>query len=64
RHLFQTNGTLTLAHGKVEFGGLVPQTAHFVLAVTGGTGRYARAHGTLTFDNVKNRQLLTLTLKR
>jgi hypothetical protein len=60
RHLFQANGTMVLPHGRVEFAGLVPQTSHFVLAVTGGTGRYRDAAGTLTFDNVGGRKLLTL----
>lgn len=62
RQLFQATGTLTLHGGTVEFAGLVSQTPHFVLAVTGGTGRYQGASGHLTFDFPHNRQLITLTL--
>ncbi len=60
RNLFHATGTLSLAHGTVEFGGLVSQTSHFVLAVTGGTGTYNGAHGTLIFAQSGNRQILTL----
>jgi hypothetical protein len=60
RNLFHATGTLSLAHGTVEFGGLVSQTSHFVLAVTGGTGTYNGAHGTLIFTQSGNRQILTL----
>jgi hypothetical protein len=64
RHLFQSNGTMTLAHGTVEIGGLVPQVSQFTLAVTGGTGRFQGAAGTLRFSMTGNRQILTLTLRR
>jgi hypothetical protein len=64
RNLFQSTGTMSLAHGKVTFSGLVSQTPSFVLAVTGGTGRYRGADGTVTFALKGNRQLLTLTLAR
>jgi hypothetical protein len=47
RHLFQANGTIVLAHGTVEYAGLVSQGSRFVLAVTGGTGRYVGVSGTL-----------------
>jgi hypothetical protein len=63
RNLFQATGTLTLGRGTVEFGGLVAQTPHFVLAVTGGTGRFSGADGTLVFDNTHGRQVLTLKLR-
>jgi hypothetical protein len=64
RHLFHANGTITLKRGTVEFGGLVSQTPHFVLAVTGGTGRFDGADGTVVFDNSHGRQTLTLRLQR
>lgn len=64
RHLFQSSGTVALAHGKVAFSGLVPQKPHFRLAVTGGTGRYRGVHGVLAFDNVDGSQHVTLTLSR
>lgn len=62
RNLFHATGTLSLVHGTVEFGGLVSQTSHFVLAVTGGTGKYNGAQGTLGFSQSGGRQLLTLKL--
>jgi hypothetical protein len=64
RHLFQSTGTASLAHGKVTFSGLVPQKPHFRLAVTGGTGRYRGVGGVMAFDNVDGRQHITLTLTR
>jgi len=64
RHLFQSNGTIVLPHGKIEYGGLVSQGSSFVLAVTGGTGRYTGASGTIAFTFPGNRQLLTVTLRR
>lgn len=64
RRLFQSNGTMKLAHGTIEFGGLVPQASRFTLAVTGGTGRFEGATGTLHFGMKGNRQILTLTLRR
>ena len=64
RHLFEANGTIVLHGGTLQFGGLVSQTPHFVLAITGGTGRYQRAAGRVTFDFPGNRQLVTVSLKR
>jgi hypothetical protein len=64
RHLFQANGTIVVAHGSVEYGGLVSQGSRFVLAVTGGTGRYVGATGSVTFTFKGGRQLLTVALRR
>lgn len=64
RHLFHSNGTMQLAHGTVEFGGLVRQAPQFRLAVTGGTGRYQGAAGVLAFSMDGNREILTLRLTR
>jgi hypothetical protein len=64
RHLFQADGTVILGDGRVEYAGLVSQGDHFTLAVTGGTGRYVGASGTLAFRNVHGRQLLTLRVDR
>lgn len=50
RNLTQSTGTLALADGSVDFAGLVPQTSHFVLPVTAGTGRYAGYEGSVTLD--------------
>jgi hypothetical protein len=62
-HLFQASGTLRLRHGSLEFAGIVSQTPEFVLAITGGTGRYQGAAGQITFDFPDQRQLLTVTLQ-
>lgn len=62
RHLFHATGTVVLKDGTVEYGGLVSLDSHFVLGVTGGTGHYAGAAGTLAFDNEQESQQLTLTL--
>ena len=64
RHLFQADGTIVLPHGTVEYGGLVSQGSKFVLAVTGGTGRYTGVSGTVAFAFPGHRQLITLTLRR
>lgn len=63
RHLFQSNGTMQLSDGDITFAGLVPQTSRFQLAVTGGTGAYRDARGTLEFHLDGSRQLLTLRLR-
>jgi hypothetical protein len=63
RALFHSTGTMSLAHGTVEFGGLVPQASEFTLAVTGGTGRFEGAAGTLRFSMKGSKQILTLTLR-
>lgn len=64
RHLFQNMGTVRLAHGDIEYGGLVSQKSHFILAVTGGTGRYKGASGTVGFVFKGHQQLVTITLRR
>lgn len=63
RHLFQANGTMVLPDGKVTFAGLVSQGSRFTLAVTGGTGSYRGARGTLAFSFSHGRQILTLRTK-
>lgn len=64
RNLFQATGTVKLAGGTIEFAGLVKQTPHFVLAITGGTGDYRGAGGAVVFDFPGKRQLLTVELTR
>jgi hypothetical protein len=63
RHLFQANGTMALAHGRITFAGLVSQRRHFTLAATGGTGAYLRATGKIAFDFDHSRQVLTVALR-
>jgi hypothetical protein len=62
RHLFQAEGTLRLPRGDVEFAGLVTQTSEFTLVVTGGSGAFLGATGTMDFRFKGHRQLLTLRL--
>jgi hypothetical protein len=64
RNLFQSTGSVSLAHGTIEFAGVVSQTEHFKLAITGGTGDYRGAGGTIAFDFPGHRQLLTVTVTR
>lgn len=63
RHLFQANGTIVLKHGTIEYAGLVSQGSKFVLAVTGGTGRYVNDGGSVAFSFPGHKQLLTVTLR-
>ncbi len=62
RNLFQANGSIVLRGGTVEYAGLVKQTSHFVMAVTGGTGKYVGASGEVAFDFPGHKQKITVTL--
>jgi hypothetical protein len=44
----QCSGTATLAHGTLEFAGISQPGPRTPIAVIGGTGQYANAHGTST----------------
>lgn len=61
--LFQANGSLVLSGGTIEFAGLVSQTPHFTMAITGGTGTYEGAAGNVSFAFPGKRQLLNVTVK-
>ena len=61
KHLSQATGTVTLPNGTIAFVGLVSQLNNSTLAVVGGTGAYAAAHGTLTVAT--NGQSNTVTIK-
>jgi hypothetical protein len=62
QHLSQINGTLVLADGDIEVGGVVPQDPTFTLAITGGTGAYVGASGTMDFALNGDTQTLTAHL--
>ena len=62
RHLTQAEGTVVLTGGTIEVAGLVPQTPHFTLAITGGTGTYIDSRGTLTVTTPKHTSRITITL--
>ena len=60
RQLTEVTGTISLSDGTVQFGGIVSQSPSFSLAVTGGTGSYTAATGTIDFRNTDNAQTLTV----
>jgi hypothetical protein len=62
RRLTQAEGTVVLTGGTIEVAGLVPQTPHFTLAITGGTGTYINSRGTLTITTPKHTSRITITL--
>jgi allene oxide cyclase-like protein len=64
RHLTQINGTLVLADGDIEVAGIVSQDPAFTLAVTGGTGSYVGAAGTIDFNLDGDTQTLTAHLQK
>ena len=62
RGLSEATGTIDLADGSIQVGGIVNQTATFTLAVTGGTGAYAGAAGSMAFDASTGTQAITVHL--
>jgi allene oxide cyclase-like protein len=66
---FHCVATLSLEKGQLTIQGLVTfagetDTAPFVLAITGGTGAFARAHGELTVKEVSETEIhYTVALK-
>lgn len=62
RHLTQATGTVVLADGTIAVSGVVPQSHLFSLAVVGGTGAYAGAHGTLTVRTPAHTSTITIAL--
>jgi hypothetical protein len=62
RHLTQATGTVVLANGTIAVSGAVPQSHLFSLAVVGGTGAYAGAHGTLTVRTPAHTSTITIAL--
>ncbi len=64
RHLSEATGTLRIPHGTLQVAGLVAQTPRFDLAVTGGTGRYVGARGTMRFDAASGTQRIIVHLTR
>jgi hypothetical protein len=63
RRLTQAEGTVVLTGGTIEVAGLVPQTPHFTLAITGGTGTYLDSRGTLAVTTPKHTSRITITLE-
>ena len=64
RHLTQINGTLVLSDGDIEVAGVVSQEPAFTLAITGGTGSYVGAAGTIDFNLDGDTQTLTAHLQK
>jgi hypothetical protein len=52
RPLVKCSVTEQLPQGSVEVGGTIPQSNSFTLAITGGTGAYRNARGTMTVTSV------------
>lgn len=50
--LVKCSVTETLPHGSIEVAGTIPQSNSFTLAITGGTGSYRTARGTMTVTSV------------
>lgn len=62
RHLTEVTGTINIRAGSIQLAGIVAAAPTFSLAVTGGTGPYAGATGTIDFRNDGNVQTLTVHL--
>jgi hypothetical protein len=50
--LVKCSVTEKLPGGSIEVGGTIPQSNSFTLAITGGTGAYRNARGTMTVTSV------------
>jgi len=62
-HVSEATGTIVLADGSIQVAGVVTQDPKFTLTVTGGTGAYLGATGTMSFDASGSDQTITLELK-
>jgi hypothetical protein len=56
--------TATLREGTIEFGGTIPRSDSFTLAITGGTGAYANARGTAAITSGETSGRTTLSIIR
>jgi hypothetical protein len=63
KRLSEASGTLELTDGTIQVAGLVAMGPQFTLSVTGGTGSYVGATGTMDFDASGDEQKLTVTLR-
>jgi allene oxide cyclase-like protein len=62
QHLSEATGTIVLKDGTIQLAGVVSMEPKFTLTVTGGTGKYLGATGTMAFDASGNDQTMTVEL--
>ena len=62
RNLSEATGTIALANGSIQVGGVVSEKPSFTLAVTGGTGAYRGTSGSMAFDASTGTQTITVQL--
>jgi hypothetical protein len=62
QHLSEATGTIVLKDGTIQLAGIVSMEPKFSLTVTGGTGKYLGATGTMAFDASGNDQTMTVEL--
>jgi hypothetical protein len=62
-HLSEATGTIVLDNGSIQLAGVVAMEPTFTLTVTGGTGDYVGAAGTMDFDASSDVQTMTVHLR-
>jgi len=62
QHLSEATGTIVLKDGSIQLAGVVSMDPTFTLTVTGGTGDYVGATGTMSFDASGNDQIMKVEL--
>lgn len=62
-HLSEATGTIVLTNGSIQLAGVVAMEPTFTLTVTGGTGDYVGATGTMDFDASSDVQTMTVHLR-
>jgi hypothetical protein len=63
QHLSEATGTIVLKNGSIQLAGVVAMDPKFTLTVTGGTGDYVGATGTMDFDASGDAQTMTVRLR-
>jgi hypothetical protein len=63
QHLSEATGTIVLKDGSIQLAGVVSTGPQFTLIVTGGTGKYVGATGTMAFDASGNDQTMKVELR-
>jgi hypothetical protein len=63
QHLSEATGTIVLKNGSIQLAGVVAMDPKFTLTVTGGTGDYVGATGTMDFDASGDSQTMTVRLR-
>ena len=63
RNTMSCTGTIDLVDGQLTIQGVARDEKTTVVAVTGGTGRYAGAHGTMSITETGERETAVITLQ-